>query len=173
MGNSATRTTVHLGLGANLGERREQLQEAVDAIEYLEKTSVRAVSSPYRTEPRIVEDQPEFINACSTIETGLAPRKLLEHLQRIERDRGLRPGPDKGPRHLDLDILLWGDRVLEQPNLTVPHPGLPDRRFVLAPLAEIAPDVRDPRTGETVEALLAACEDEGAVDRIEWTSERG
>jgi len=168
MKSSEQTATVHLGLGANLGDRAGQLRGALHALDDLPETTLLAASPPYRTEPRIVHDQPRFLNACATIETALAPRKLLDHLQRIERAHGPRADRQKGPRHLDLDILLWENLEMETDRLTIPHPGLAERRFVLAPLTEIAPDVRDPRTGETIRRLLARCEDQGAVERIDW-----
>jgi len=173
MDDSTSPSTVHLGLGANLGEPEKQVIAALDAVGSLPATSVEAVSAPYRTEPRIIEDQPEFLNACATIETGLGPRKLLDELQRIERDYGRQKTREKGPRRLDLDILLWGDREINRDHLTIPHPGLADRRFVLSPLADIAPEVRDPRSGSTIRELLAACEDAGDVERLDWSDRDG
>lgn len=164
---------MQLGLGANLGEPEKQLRAALEAVDDLPATSVEAVSAPYRTEPRIVEDQPEFLNACATIETGLEPRKLLEALQRIEREQGRQQTRAKGPRRIDLDILLWEDRNIDLEDLTIPHPGLPDRRFVLSPLAEIAPEARDPRSEQTVRELLAACDDPGEVERLDWSEHGG
>ena len=149
-------TTVYLGLGSNLGDRRRNLEAALDALRAHPQIAVTAVSSFLETDPvGGPPGQGKFLNAAAKIETDLSPEALLEELKRVERALGRKPGPRWGPREIDLDILLYGDAVLETPNLTIPHPRMRERRFVLEPLAEIAPDARDPVTGRTVRELLA------------------
>ena len=149
-------TTVYLGLGSNLGDRRRNLEAALDALRAHPQIAVTAVSSFLETDPvGGPPGQGKFLNAAAKIETDLSPEALLEELKRVERALGRREGPRWGPREIDLDILLYGDAVLETPNLTIPHPRMRERRFVLEPLAEIAPDARDPVTNLTVRELLA------------------
>lgn len=120
------------------------------------------VSSLYETDPVGVTDQPPFLNACCTGRTWLAPRELLARLKAIEAEAGRRPGgPRWGPRPLDLDILLYGDRIVQEPDLVIPHPRLAERAFALVPLAEIAPEWPVPGTGATVAELAARVAAEG------------
>jgi 2-amino-4-hydroxy-6-hydroxymethyldihydropteridine diphosphokinase len=159
-----------VGVGANLGDRTANVRRAADRLDALSAMSVVARSSLYETEPRIVEDQPDFVNACLKIETRLDPRKLLDEMFEIEREMGrVRSADhrDKGARSIDLDLLLYGDRVVDEPGLEVPHPGLPDRRFVLVPLVEIAPRAYHPVEDCSAETLLARCGDDGRVHRLE------
>jgi 2-amino-4-hydroxy-6-hydroxymethyldihydropteridine diphosphokinase len=149
-------------LGSNLGDRRRNLEAALDALRAHPQITVSAVSSFLETDPvGGPAGQGRFLNAAAKIETDLAPEALLEELKRIERALGRKPGPRWGPREMDLDILLYGDAVLETPDLTIPHPRMRERRFVLEPLAEIAPTARDPATGRTVRELLASLKDSG------------
>ena len=147
----------YLGLGSNLGDRRASLSAALAALRA--DPGVRSVSASDFIETDPVGGPPgqgRFLNAAARIETDLAPRDLLALLKRIERDLGRAAGgPRWGPRTIDLDILLYDNLCLESADLTVPHPRLRERRFVLAPLAEVAPDAVDPVTGLTVRALLA------------------
>jgi 2-amino-4-hydroxy-6-hydroxymethyldihydropteridine diphosphokinase len=141
--------TVYLGLGANIGNREANLRMALWAMTRMAR--VEAVSSLYETDPiGSVRDQPTFYNAVCRIETGLEPESLLRFLKGIEHEIGRRPGgPIGGPRPIDLDILLYDDRTVESDDLTLPHPRLAERPFVLIPLAEIEPDARHPQREET------------------------
>lgn len=147
----------YLGLGSNLGDRRAHLDAALAALRAHPAVHALAASSLIETDPvGGPPGQGRYLNAAARIETDLAPHDLLGLLKRIEGDLGRAPGgPRWGPRTIDLDILLYGDLRLESADLTVPHPRMRDRRFVLAPLAEVAPDARDPVTGLTVRQLLA------------------
>lgn len=152
--------TVYLGLGANLGNRRAGLEAALAALRSHPRIRVEAVSSFIDTDPvGGPPGQPVYLNGAARIETDLAPRELLAECKRIERALGRREGPRGGPRPVDLDILLYDDRVVDEPDLIIPHMGLRERRFVLAPLAEIAPEVRDPVTGRTIRELLSLLDD--------------
>jgi 2-amino-4-hydroxy-6-hydroxymethyldihydropteridine diphosphokinase len=155
-------TTVYLGLGSNLGDRRRNLEAALEALRAHPQIAVSAVSSFLETDPvGGPPGQGKFLNAAAGIETDLAPEALLEELKRVERTLGRKPGPRWGPREIDLDILLYSDTILETGTLVIPHPRMRERRFVLEPLAEIAPDARDPATGRTVRELLASLKDSG------------
>lgn len=146
--------TVYLSLGSNLGDRERNLREA---IRRLGEAGVRAlrVSSLYETEPLDVRDQPWFLNLVLEAETELFPKQLLARIRKIELDLGRKRLRPKGPRTADIDILLYGDSVIETAELTVPHPRMAERRFVLEPLAELAPELRHPATRQTIRELLA------------------
>lgn len=134
-------TSVYIGLGANLDDPRRQVESAAAELDTLPRSRLAALSRLYRTAPVGPQDQPDFINAVARLETLLDPMSLLAALQRIERRHGrIRNGRRWGPRTLDLDILLFGDLSLDAPALTVPHPQMHRRAFVLVPLADIAPD---------------------------------
>jgi 2-amino-4-hydroxy-6-hydroxymethyldihydropteridine diphosphokinase len=145
-----------VGLGSNLGDREGTLRAAVGRLRGLPETEVRAVSSFRDTEPVGYLDQPRFLNGAAELETGLAPRPLLEALLELERafGRDRASGPPHGPRTLDLDLLLYGAETIDEPGLEIPHPRLHERRFVLEPLAELDPDLVVPGRGP-VQALLA------------------
>ena len=149
-------TQLFLGLGSNLGERRANLRRALHALEAAGAVRVTAVSPVYETAPWGMTDQPVFLNLCAAGRTDLPPRELLETIKRIEQEVGREPSVRWGPRHVDVDILFYGDAVVEDGDLKIPHRGIPERVFVLAPLAAIAPDLRHPETGQTVAAMLDA-----------------
>jgi 2-amino-4-hydroxy-6-hydroxymethyldihydropteridine diphosphokinase len=147
-------TRAYVGLGANLGDRERTLREAVEALAAAEGVEVVAVSTVRETEPVGVGEQPLFLNGAAELGTTLTARELLEVLLAVEQRFGrVRAPGEHGPRTLDLDLLLYGDEVIEEPGLTVPHPRLHERRFVLEPLAELAPGLVVPGRGE-VESLL-------------------
>jgi 2-amino-4-hydroxy-6-hydroxymethyldihydropteridine diphosphokinase len=152
-------TTAFVGIGSNLGEPERQIAAALQQLEAENGIEVVAVSTLRETEPVGYLDQPNFLNGAARLDTELAPRELLERLLAIEgrlgRVRG--EGPRFGPRTIDLDLLLYGDETIAEPGLTVPHPRLWERRFVLEPLAELAPGLEIPGVGP-VQALLAELE---------------
>jgi len=136
-----------IGLGSNLGDPPAQIRRALSTLAALPGTRLVRRSSLYRNPPEGRLDQPEFVNAVAGIETQLAPRELLERLLEIERDHGRVREYPNAPRTLDLDILLYGERVVSEPGLTIPHPRMLERAFVLVPLGEIAPDAVVPGRG--------------------------
>jgi 2-amino-4-hydroxy-6-hydroxymethyldihydropteridine diphosphokinase len=154
-------STVYLGLGANIGNREANLRMALRGLTRMAR--VEAVSSLYETDPvGSVQQQPAFYNAACRIETGLEPEFLLRFLKTLEHEIGRRPGGlVGGPRPVDLDILLYEDRVLETEDLIVPHPRLVERAFVLVPLAEIAPEAQYPKTAKTIAELAQAVKTDG------------
>ena len=139
---------VYVGLGSNLADPRAQVERASRALAALPQTRLVQRSRLYRSAPWGRADQPEFVNAVVALQTELTPRELLEALLKIERAAGrARDATRWGPRVLDLDILMFGDRLIDEPGLHVPHPHLHERAFVLLPLAEIAPDLIVPGYG--------------------------
>ena len=148
-----------VGLGANLGEPETQVRGAIKALGEIPKTRLLIASSLYRSAPLGRKDQPDFVNAVAEIETELGAKALLEELFAIETRFGRMRTLPNAPRTLDLDLLLYGNRVIAEPGLVVPHPRMHERAFVLAPLAEIAPDAIVPGKG-AVAALLPECKDQ-------------
>lgn len=153
---------IYLALGSNIGDREANLRQAIALLPDA-GVNVRRVSSFYETEPVDYLDQPWFLNCVLEAETELAPLQLLEALQSIEREMHSQKAFAKGPRKIDLDILLYGDAVLDTPELKVPHPRIAERRFVLVPLAEIAPNVAHPAWRATATQLLSRTADRSAV----------
>jgi len=147
-------TRAYVALGANLGDRERTLREAVDALAAEEGIEVVAVSTLRETEPVGVGEQPRFLNGAAELETTVTARELLDRLLAVEQRFGrVRSPGEHGPRTLDLDLLLYGDEVIDEPGLAVPHPRLHERSFVLEPLAELAPGLVVPGRGD-VESLL-------------------
>lgn len=158
----SARVSAFVGAGGNLGAVAATLRAAFAELDALPATRISRVSRLYRTPPWGDTAQPAFLNAAVALDTALDPRALLEALLAIERRHGRRreAGARWGPRTLDLDLLLYGDRVIDEPGLRVPHPHLHARAFVLAPLAEIAPGLEVPGQGR-VRHLLAAVDTTG------------
>jgi 2-amino-4-hydroxy-6-hydroxymethyldihydropteridine diphosphokinase len=145
----------YIGLGANLGDRETAIRRAVELLGAEDGIAVAAVSTVRETDPVGFADQPRFLNAAAAVDTELPPRELLERLLSIERRLGrTRGGPRFGPRTIDLDLLVYGDAVLDEPGLTVPHPRLHERAFALEPLVELDPELSIPFQGR-VRTLLA------------------
>jgi 2-amino-4-hydroxy-6-hydroxymethyldihydropteridine diphosphokinase len=147
--------TVYLGLGSNVGDREAMLQAALDEL-HSREVSVRRVSSVYETEPMDLPGQRWFLNLVAEVQTALFPLQLLTRIGKIEQHLGRRRLVAKGPRSIDIDILLYGNFVVRTPNLVIPHERLGERRFVLVPLLELAPDLRDPGSRRPLRDLLGA-----------------
>lgn len=158
---ASTPVTAYVALGSNLGDRAGHLAAALAALAALPGTRVLAVSATFETAPVGPAGQQNYFNAAAALSTSLAPHALLDHLLAIEQARGRVRRERWGPRTLDLDLLLHGDTVLDDPHLTLPHPRMLERAFVLAPLADIAPDLV--LAGRSVSAHLAALHPSGIV----------
>jgi len=157
--------TVYLSLGSNLGDRAGNLRAAIASLPDV-GVPVTRVSSLYETEPVDYLEQPWFLNCAAEAETALAPLELLRMLRGMETQLGSQKEFAKGPRLLDMDILLYGDETIELPELQIPHPGMLRRNFVLAPLAEIAPALMHPSWTTNVAGFLAASADASQVKRF-------
>lgn len=145
--------TVYLALGSNLGDRQQNIERAVALLS--PRVRVERLSSLYQTRPEGFREQPMFLNAVLRGRTSLSPQALLRRAKEIEEELGRRPSFPNAPRPIDIDILLYGDRVLDTPELVIPHPRLVERAFVLVPLMEIAPHLRHPGTGQAVAEMAA------------------
>ncbi len=154
-------TVAYVGIGSNLADPRGQVLDALAELDRLQHTRVVKKSSLYRSAPLGHAAQPDFVNAVAQLETGLPAERLLAELQEIEARHGRRPSFRNAPRPLDLDVLLYGDAGLSLPTLTVPHPRMHERAFVLRPLIEISPEMR-----ERFDAGPEACAGQ-RIERIE------
>ena len=148
-------TVAYVGLGANIGPREVTLLRAVDLLAEADEVEVLAVSQLRETDPLGMVDQPRFLNGAARIDTSLSPRALLELLLRIEQSLGRVREERWGPRTVDLDLLVYGDLIVDEPGLRVPHPRLHERRFALEPLAELDPELVVPGLGSLSAALAA------------------
>lgn len=163
-GEGSTAADIYLGLGSNLGDKAAHIREATRRLESLGR--VVALSSLYRTEPVGYADQDWFLNAALHLRTRLSPRAVLEAILAMEREMGRIRTIKNGPRIIDIDLLLWGEAAIDEPGLSVPHPRIQDRLFVLVPLAEIAPELRHPALGRKIADLRDAVSGQGGVERF-------
>jgi 2-amino-4-hydroxy-6-hydroxymethyldihydropteridine diphosphokinase len=156
-----------IGLGSNTGDRIGYLRSAIHELRSMLDLEVRKVSSCYETEPVGKKDQPDYMNAVAEVRTSMSAAVLLQRLKVVEQRLGRTATERWGPREIDLDLLFWGDLMLTGPPIDVPHPEVRNRRFVLTPLAEIAPTATDPRTGKRIVDLLEACSGQERVVAIQ------
>lgn len=161
---NTTSAVIYLAIGSNLGDRRANLAAAIERLR--QHVAAEEISAVYESEPAYVEDQPRFLNAVLRGRTRLDPHALLAFVKGIERDLGRAPGPRFGPRLIDIDILLYDELALDADALTIPHPRMAERPFVLVPLAEIAPSLVPPGWAESVGALAATVHGRGDVRAI-------
>jgi len=163
---SATRAPIRafIGIGANLADPVAQVTRAIDELAMLPDTRLVDASPLYRTPPMGPPGQPDYVNAVAALDTVLPPHRLLDELQRIEQAHARVRGERWGPRTLDLDLLLYGDEMIADERLTVPHPGVATRAFVLLPLADLAPDLVVPGLGRV--RVLAAAADQRGISRL-------
>jgi 2-amino-4-hydroxy-6-hydroxymethyldihydropteridine diphosphokinase len=148
-------TVAYLGLGSNIGNREANIQQALDQLQTANLRMLR-LSSLYETEPMGFHDQAWFLNQVAEFATELPPLELLQRIHEIETGLGRKREVRNGPRTIDIDILLYGNASIKTPELTIPHPRYRERRFVLEPLLEIGPMLKDPETGQPLSAILAA-----------------
>ncbi len=166
---NVVREIVFIGFGSNVGDRVESCDRAITLLSLLPRSLATGVSSLYETEP-VPDNEPGpgwFLNGVVRLETELTPRYLLDVCREIEKALGRDLDRRTGPRTLDLDILLYGAQVIQEPGLTIPHPRLHQRRFVLAPLAELEPDWRHPILGKTMQHLLSDLADPALVRKLD------
>lgn len=160
----------YLSLGSNVGDRAAYLRDAIARLQ--SAGHVVAVSSFYETEPVEFTQQPWFLNCAVALETAKMPKQLLSALLRIERQMGRRRIQKKGPRTIDIDILLFGNAAMDSAQLTIPHPAMHERRFVLEPLAEIAPEARHPVLSKTIREMCNALPKGQAVKKVQsWATD--
>jgi 2-amino-4-hydroxy-6-hydroxymethyldihydropteridine diphosphokinase len=165
VGNKITPEIVFLSLGSNVGDREENLRVAIGALPHA-GVQVKRVSSIYETEPVDLLEQPWFLNCVVEGETAVPAVELLCELRAIERRMGSQKLVPRGPRLIDIDILLYGQQTIDAPELQVPHPRMHSRRFVLVPLVELAPDLQHPLWNTTAAELLNASQDQSVVTQI-------
>lgn len=158
----------YIGLGSNLENPLQQIKTAINDLQSLADINIVSVSSLYQSPPMGPADQPDYINAVLALETSLNPHQLLDALQSVEQLHGRVRKRHWGERTLDLDILLYGDQILDDERLKIPHPGMHERAFVLYPLAEIAPDIEIPGIG-TLQKILPSCP-QGDLQQVEQIS---
>lgn len=158
---------IYLSLGSNIGDRLQLLRAAVEALQQAGVEVMRA-SPVYETEPVDLREQPWFLNCVIEAKTSLTPEELLALAQSVERQLGRDRAvvPPKGPRTIDIDIIFYGDSRLDSPGLVIPHPRFRQRRFVLTGLAALAPELRDPESGQTMLSLLQRTTDVSRVERV-------
>ena len=158
---------VYLGLGSNMGDRQGNLSKALDLLS--QKLQMGRVSSVYDTEPMGNVEQPRFLNLVCQVYTGLVPAALLALAKGIESKLGRVHSKPNAPRPIDIDILFYGDKVIDTPELVIPHPRVMERAFVLVPLAEIAPELKHPVSDETIKELLQGITEKQGV--FKWENE--
>jgi 2-amino-4-hydroxy-6-hydroxymethyldihydropteridine diphosphokinase len=159
----------YLSLGSNLGNKLRFLKEAISKIGESNKIAINRVSSVYETQPVGYENQEWFLNLVIEIKTSFMPRDLLDHVLSVEDQMGRKREIKWGPRNIDIDILLYDNQVMQSDRLTLPHPRMHERRFVLLPLSEIAPQLLHPQLKKSVKELLEGCEDKS---KVRLTTER-
>lgn len=161
----------YLSLGSNLGDRRANIEKA---LEQLNESGIelQRVSSLYRTEPVGYRPQPWFVNCVAEVATDLMPLQLVRRCRAIERAIGRQPGPRNGPRLIDIDVLLYENAVVQSAEVTIPHPRMAERRFVLVPLSEIAGDVGHPALEQTIREMLQATRDTNRVIKLHGDAEQ-
>ena len=158
-------TVAYIGIGSNVGDRVENLRQALEHLDSI--MSLERLSATYETAPRYVLDQPPFLNMAVGGDTPLEPLRLLEKLKKFEIDIGRIPTEERyGPRAIDLDILFYGSDVVNEPGLSIPHPLMAEREFVLRPLADIAPNFRHPVIGRSVAEILSLLEGEPEAQMV-------
>ena len=165
MTGADSRLPAYVGIGSNLADPRQQVEQAIAALRTLPRTSLVARSSLYRSAPLGTVPQPDFINAVAALATGLDVTELFQRLQAIESGQGRIRGVRWGPRVIDLDLLVFADALIASAELTVPHPGIAERNFVLLPLQEIAPDLIIPGLGRVAD--IAVNRDEPRISRVD------
>ena len=156
----------YLSIGSNMGNRSTNCRKALKALDETDGIKLTAFSSLYETKPVGYEDQPNFISMAAKIETALSPQKLLIEIKNIEKLIGREKNFRWGPRIIDLDILFYADKVITTPGLTIPHPSMPERGFVLIPLLEIGADIKHPVIHKTVAQLSAALPEDKCISRL-------